>query len=237
MGYVSKIIFKNKQLSYITLLIIVFDNLVSNCARDFGNKNGVNQDYLFALGILFGLVNGSSRFLWGFLMDQFGFKPLMSVIAGIEIVLAGSLYFIVNYDLLYIISVLLIAACIGGHFSILAPLFNKVYGVEVGPQAYGLCGFFIGGANLTGPLLSMFLLKEKKHFLVAFLIGGSIVLIKIFFLFFFNEEEKFNFDDIKVEEDIGEITRESKESKESTDNNIIEEKPQKIINEDGEEKI
>ena len=53
MGYVSKIIFKNKQLSYITLLIIVFDNLVSNCARDFGNKNGVNQDYLFALGILF----------------------------------------------------------------------------------------------------------------------------------------------------------------------------------------
>ena len=164
MGYVSKIIFKNKQLSYITLLIIVFDNLVSNCARDFGNKNGVNQDYLFALGILFGLVNGSSRFLWGFLMDQFGFKPLMSVIAGIEIVLAGSLYFIVNYDLLYIISVLLIAACIGGHFSILAPLFNKVYGVEVGPQAYGLCGFFIGGANLTGPLLSMFLLKEKKAF-------------------------------------------------------------------------
>ena len=70
-------------------------------------------------------------------MDKFGFKPLMSVIAGIEVTLAGSLYFIVKYDFLYIFCILLVAACIGGHFSILAPLFNKVYGVAIGPQTYG----------------------------------------------------------------------------------------------------
>ncbi len=197
--------------------------MVSNCARDFGNKNKVNQDYLFLLGILFGIVNGSSRFLWGYLMDKYGFKPLMSVIAAVEVILAGSFYFIVQYDLLYIFCVLLIAACIGGHFSILAPLFNKVYGVEVGPQAYGLCGFFIGGANLTGPLLCMFLLKKNTDFLIAFLIGGTLVMIKIFCLFIFDEEEKFNFDEIKVDDDIGEIVRESKNSE---DQNI------NVINED-----
>lgn len=198
------------------------DNLVSNCARDFGNKNHVNQDYLFLLGILFGLVNGSSRFLWGYLMDKYGFKPLMSVIAAIEVILAGSFYFIVKFDLLYIICVLLIAACIGGHFSILAPLFNKVYGVEVGPQAYGLCGFFIGGANLTGPLLSMFLLKDNIHFLFAFLIGGTIVMIKIFCLFIFDEDEKFNFDEIKIDEDIGEIARDSQTPEEQKVNVVNE---------------
>lgn len=156
-------------------------------------------------------------------MDKFGFKPLMSVIAAIEVILAGSFYFIVKLDLLYIVCVLLIAACIGGHFSILAPLFNKVYGVEIGPQAYGLCGFFIGGANLTGPLLSMFLLKKNTDFLIAFLIGGTIVMIKIFCLFIFDEEEKFNFDEIKIDEDIGEITRESQQPEEQNENVINEE--------------
>ena len=155
-------------------------------------------------------------------MDKFGFKPLMSVIAAIEVILAGSIYFIVKLDLLYIICVLLIAACIGGHFSILAPLFNKVYGVEIGPQAYGLCGFFIGGANLTGPLLCMFLLKENIHFLFAFLIGGTIVMIKIFCLFIFDEDEKFNFDEIKIDEDIGKITRESQTPEEQNANVINE---------------
>ena len=128
---------------------------------------------------MFGLVNGGCRFLWGYLMDKFGFKPLMSVIAGIEIVLAGSIYFVVKYSFLYVICILLIAACIGGHFSILAPLFNKVYGVEIGPQCYGFCGFCIGVSNLIGPLLCMFILKEKTDFLIAYLFGGSLVIIKV----------------------------------------------------------
>ena len=115
---------------------------------------------------MFGLVNGSCRFLWGYLMDKFGFKPLMSIIAGIEITLAASLYFVVKVDILFVFCILLIATCIGGHFSILAPLFNKVYGVEIGPQCYGFCGFCIGVSNLIGPLLCMFILKKKLIFLL-----------------------------------------------------------------------
>ena len=147
-------------------------------------------------------------------MDKFGFKPLMSVIAGIEVTLAGSLYFIVKYDFLYIFCILLVAACIGGHFSILAPLFNKVYGVAIGPQTYGICGFCIGLSNLTGPLLCMFILKKNTDFLVAFLFGGSLVMIKIFCLLMFDENEKFDFDEFnkEYENDIGQIVRDSKDS-------------------------
>ena len=74
--------------------------MVSNSYRDFGNKNSVPQNYLFIIGILFGLINGSSRMLWGYLMDKFGFKPLMSVIAFIEIIIAASFYFIVKINIL-----------------------------------------------------------------------------------------------------------------------------------------
>ena len=154
-------------------------------------------------------------------MDKFGFKPLMFTIAFIEISIAGSFYFTVKINEIYFISVLLISLCIGGHFSILAPLFNKVYGVDIGPQCYGICGFFIGLSNLTGPLLCAFFLKEKSHFLIAFLFGGSFVIIKIVCLFFFNENEKYEFEEFEDENDLGKIERESKTIDEkSNDSNI-----------------
>ena len=183
--------------------------MVSNCYRDFGNRNEVDQDYIFVLGILFGIVNGSCRLMWGYLMDRFGFKPLMLTISFIEISIATSFYFIVKINILYFICVLLIALCIGGHFSMLAPLFNKVYGVAICPQTYGICGFFIGLANLTGPLLCAFFLEEKSDFLVAFLIAGSFIIIKIVCLILFDESEKYNFKEIEDNNDLGKIERES----------------------------
>ena len=90
----------------------------------------------------------------------------------------------------------------------LAPLFNKVYGVAIGPQIYGICGIFIGLANLTGPLLCAFFLEEKSDFLVAFLIAGSIIIIKIICLILFDENEKYNFEEIEGNNDIGKIERE-----------------------------
>ena len=52
-----------RHIYYLIYLIfnLVFDNLASNCYRDFGNKNEVKQEYIFVIGILFGIVNGSSR--------------------------------------------------------------------------------------------------------------------------------------------------------------------------------
>ena len=97
-------------------------------------------------------------------MDKFGFKILMFIITSIEIIIAATLYFSVQNDILYIISVLLISACLGGHFAILSPVFNKVFGLEKGPEMYGLTGNFIGIASVSGPLMSNFVLKEKKIF-------------------------------------------------------------------------
>ena len=81
-------------------------------------------------------------------MDKFGFKVLMFIITAIEIIISATLYFSVQIEALYIISVLLISACLGGHFAILSPVFNKVFGLEKGPEMYGLTGNFIGIASV-----------------------------------------------------------------------------------------
>ena len=165
------------------------DFLISNCNRDFGNKNKVSQDAIFTLGILFGIVNGSSRFLWGFLMDKFGFRTLMFAITSIEVTVGVSLYFIVKVEVLFVFCILLIGACIGGNFVILAPTFNNIFGLQVGPELYGITSISIGIANLCGPIMTTLILKENKDYLIAFLIGSSLSFCKIILLLFFNENK------------------------------------------------
>lgn len=116
-------------------------------------------------------------------MDKFGFRILMFIITGIEVLISTTLYFSVNNVFLYIISVLFISACIGGHFSILSPEFNKIFGFERGPEMYGLTGIFIGIASICDPLLANFLLETKEDFLKVFLIGGILCLVNSLFYF------------------------------------------------------
>ena len=165
------------------------DFLISNCNRDFGNKNKVSQTALFTLGTLFGLVNGNSRFLWGYLMDKFGFRTLMFSITSIEVTVGVLLFFVVSYDAIFVICVLCIGACIGGNFVILAPTFKKIFGLQIGPELYGITSIAIGISNLCGPILTTLILEENKDYLIAFLISASLSFGKIILLLFFKETE------------------------------------------------
>lgn len=167
------------------------DFFVSNCYRDFANKNNFSQNGLFALGILFGVVNGSSRFVWGILLDKFGFKILMTVITFIEITVASSLYFMVKINIIYIILVLFAAACIGGNFCVITPVFNTVFGLEMGPEVYAITSIAIGTANIFGPLIVKFFLEDNIDYLYTFLLGGTFCVIKLCVLIFYDENEKF----------------------------------------------
>ncbi len=147
----------------------------------------MSANAVFTLGILFGIVNGSSRFLWGYLMDKLGFKTLMFIITTIEVTVGSTLYFIVNYEAIFVIEVLLIGACIGGNFVILAPTFKKIFGLQTGPELYGITSISIGIANISGPILTKLMLKGRKDYLIAFIIATCLSGIKFIVLLFFNE--------------------------------------------------
>jgi MFS family permease len=149
---------------------------------------------MFILGILFGIINGSSRFLWGALLDKFGFKILMYVVTSLEIIASCTIYFTVEYDAIYIFMVLLVGACLGGNFCCISPLYTLIYGIEVGPQMYALAGNVMGVAQFCGPLLVKFILSGKKDYLITFLIAGTFCVCKIPVLLFFDHKEKIYID-------------------------------------------
>ena len=140
--------------------------------EDFGNINQINQNMISKIKFLFGISISISNIIFGILIDIF--KKLMYIITGIEILISGSLYFTLMNDNLYIASILSIWICIGGKFSILAIEFNRKFEIFFGPAIYGVCGIFIGIANLPSCLLAKFLLSGNIHYVLGYLIGGSL---------------------------------------------------------------
>ena len=121
----------------------------------------------------------------------------MNIIAITEIISSSVLYFTVEYDLLYILFVLLIAACLGGNFVCIIPQYTQIYGMDEGPRMYALTGAVIGILQFCGPLLVKFFLSEKKDYLITFLSSGSLCVIKLVILIFFDDKEK-----IRINKDI-----------------------------------
>ena len=164
----------------------------------------MGQDPLYLIGILFGLVNGSTRFIWGYLMDRFNFKILMIIISIIEIGICGSIYFISHIPSLFVIENLLVATCLSGTFTTITPLFNKVF-KNLGAEMFGLTGFLIGLASFLGPILTKLLIKDDSDYIIIYSIGGGICLIKFIALFFFDENSEYVFKDLENPEEISEI--------------------------------
>lgn len=179
----------------------------------------IPQTYLFVAGLCFNFLNGFSRFIWGLFVDKFGFKKIMYLITGIEIIVGISFYFVDKIEILFIIELLLIAICIGGTFAILTPIFINVFGLFVGPELYGLTGISIGCSNVLGPFLLKLFSEENTSFLFIFLIGTALCIIKLIVLIFFDENKKMynDIDDIKKNIDMQMINNDLTNDDENTE--------------------
>ena len=126
-------------------------------------------------------------------MDKFGFKVLMFIISILELFLSGTIYYIAGNPILFVIENLLVACCLSGTFTTITPLFNKIFGKELATEIYGLTGFFIGVASFVGPLLTKIMINEDEDYLMVYMIGGGICLMKFMALLCFKEDEPYIF--------------------------------------------
>ena len=156
--------------------------------NDFGDKKGISQNAIFIIKLSSGIIQSLSNLIFGLIMDKYGFKLLMYIITSLEILISASIYFAVINDYIYILYISLVLVCIGGTFSILAPEFIRIFGIIYGPEIYGLTGISIGIANFIGLLLCKFFMKNEKYYLLTFLIGTVLCIIKLFILIYFKDE-------------------------------------------------
>ena len=210
----------NLQLGIICFSVPFFLYLLTNTNRAFGNLTDIPKSALQIMAILFGVVNGITRFMWGLLMDKFSFKPLMLIIMILESSIAFSVYFSKINEYLYIFENLMCAICLSGFFVTITPTFNKVFGFDNGAKLYGLTGIAIGVASFLGPIVTKIYIgdkNEKDLYRNVYFLGGFIVVLSLISLFMF-EEKSFEYDtNVKIDEikneNIVTVTDEKKEIK------------------------
>jgi len=122
-------------------------------------------------------------------MDKFGFKKINIIISCIEIAVSFTIYFFVMYISFFTIEAFLIPCCLSGIYTTMAPLFNKVFGKEIALEIYGISIIFFSISDIPILLINEYLLKQKSDYLIAYLIGGGISLMKLIALIFFKENE------------------------------------------------
>lgn len=153
-------------------------------------------------------------------MDKFSFKVIMIIISIIEFIICGTFYALAGTPVIFVIELLLVACCLSGTFTTITPLFNKKFNDVLGPLMYGLTGFFIGVASITGPILVSALVPkdpESSDFLITYLIGGGFCLVKFIALLFFKENEPYRPKNprislIEQDDELGKIDRNTVQS-------------------------
>ena len=167
-----------------SLFTLIFGFLLTNTYRSFGeisfinNKNPADQNEkmiknLKALSKVFTLLNTFGRILWGFIADRVRFKILYPIICIVQIICGATIYFSAGNIVAYFIVTNVGILSFAGHIVLFPNLIHTKFGVDKSVYLLGICGIFIGIAAIIGPILSIFILKQKKDYLIVYLVGAA----------------------------------------------------------------
>ena len=98
-------------------------------------------------------------------------------------------------------------------------MIHTKFGVDKSVYLLGICGIFSGIAALIGPILTIFVLKQKKDYLIVYLVGAAPTIVSLFISIFIKidikpkEEPKNNITDDHYYDDVEEQENEEENTK------------------------
>ena len=213
----------------LSICTLIFGFLLTNTYRTFGEVSFIkgsggesdekNRKILKALSKVFTLLNTVSRIIWGPISDRVSFKILYPIVCIIQIICGATIYFSASNITAYFIIANLGVLSYAGHVTLFPSLINTKFGVEKSVFLLGICGIFNGIAALIGPILTIFALKEKKDYLIVYLVGAAPSIVSLFISIFIKievkpkEEPKNNITDDHYYDDVEESESEKEDKK------------------------
>lgn len=183
----------------ISIIILDIPSTFNNLIKAFSlyHQESLTENIAFWISVTYSVINGLGRSVFGFLYDRFGFK-ILRVTLFFEIVIGGASFFTSEIPwLFFMLSV--IAALISASTVIVLPAsVNKVFGLEVSSEVYGVIFPLYGLSALTSPIISKSMniasYNTDYPYLILFEIGSALGLVG-FLLALTMNEEPFVFDD------------------------------------------
>ena len=213
----------------LSICTLIFGFLLTNTYRTFGEVSFIkgsggesdekNRKILKALSKVFTLLNTVSRIIWGPISDRVSFKILYPIVCIIQIICGATIYFSASNIAAYFVVANLGVLSYAGHVTLFPTLIHTKFGVEKSVFLLGICGIFNGIAALIGPILTIFVLKAKKDYLIVYLVGAAPSIVSLFISLFIKidvkpkEEPKNNITDDHYYDDVEESENEKEDEK------------------------
>lgn len=103
------------------LLAASFPLYIASNFKTFG-QNDINDDtFTTVVGALGAIANGFSRGPWAYLMDRIGFKPVITILLILQLVVSFTIGAVNHIRYMYLIWVFISFSILGGYFSIFPP--------------------------------------------------------------------------------------------------------------------
>ncbi len=153
-----------------------------------------SSSLLSYLAMGFSIGNGFFRPIWGVLFDLFGFKKPWILLNVISFIISSSIYFVIDYTVIFSIMILFGGVIEGGMFSLLPSFVEKVFGIKLSSEVYGMAFFSFGISGLIGPLIIHFSPglggdDDTTGICIAYLVGSGLTLISLVICIFTTEEK------------------------------------------------
>lgn len=133
-------------------------------------------------------MNGSTRFLWGLLLDKFSFKTLVMSILILQIVIAATFYYSTFNPIVFLIENFGVALSLSGIFTMITPQFTHDFGKKNGTAIYSITGFLIGISSFLGPILTHIFIEDIEDYEKIYLTGGGVIVVNVIVWFTYKSE-------------------------------------------------
>ena len=168
----------------------IFGFLLTNTYRNFGEKKINEEKALKYLSKFYTLINTFGRILWGIILDKFGFTIPYFIVCLIQIICSAFFYISANSIYTYFIVCCFGAFSFAGHVTLFPNAINKKFGVENSVVLLGICGVLTGISCLLGPVLTFFIIKEVRDYMIPYFITCGTGIVSAILTWFF-EYKKF----------------------------------------------
>ncbi|OMJ69769.1 hypothetical protein SteCoe_32417 [Stentor coeruleus] len=117
--------------------------------KTIGIKYGYDDTFLTVTGSLGSILNGTMRPLWGMFFDKTNFRMVYLVILCTQICICVTFPEVSKFKPAFLIWLVILFVCSGGHFTLLAPTAVRIYSRATGSKVYTYFIIAMGLASIT----------------------------------------------------------------------------------------
>lgn len=140
--------------------------------KTIGLEYGYDDSFLTIVGSVGSIMNGSNRPFWGYLFDKKSYRFAYMTILLVQIALCFTFPVVNQYQIAFLIWIILLYSCSGGHFTQLAPIAVRVFGKETGVKVYGYFILGMGLASLSVYFIQTYVILFVDKNTFFYILGG-----------------------------------------------------------------